>query len=457
MSSKKKGDANDYSRFDSIDDADVDVPEVKAGKGPKSLADCMAAALRLKDKGNEQFKANDCPAAKISYEDGLEALADHREAKALEALPAASSAELTAMLITLYNNLSMVSVKQENWYKAISYANHTLKLDALSVKALYRRGLAHARIGDIDEAKADLSKCLQLEPTNTAAKKELVDLARSSKEVSARQKTSFGGIFQKGSVYADKAKTAEAKAKQAEEALAKEKEDWIASNERRAAEGLEEQTMGEWRAANTVSDSDSDDEPASATAPTAPAPMPTPSVPRPIRKPSEDEYDEEDAKILAETKAKGYCYFRNEPGHHAPTDFTPQPVTAPAAAPAAKAAVADGSVWNTAGTWEERDMSEYFKQRLQTLKEHVKEVTATGDAQIVIARGKKRHLYDFSVDLLVQIGSHEGHLVYDVSAGSELDYSLKWSKGAGSAEDVAVLHGKVVDKIKGIVEEYCNM
>merc|ERR1711907_546611 len=68
---------------------------------------------------------------------------------------------------------------------------------------------------------------------------------------------------------------------------------------------------------------------------------------------------------------------------------------------------ASASVWNTAGTWEEKDMSADVKSRLTELCQSVctnaakiKDVkTIEGDAQIVIARGKKRHIYDYNIKL----------------------------------------------------------
>ena len=66
------------------------------------------------------------------------------------------------------------------------------------------------------------------------------------------------------------------------------------------------------------------------------------------------------------------------------------------------------STWNKAGTWEERDMSSFVKDKLNLIcnpttaeigadKVVVTSATSEGDAQIVLARSKKRHIYDFNV------------------------------------------------------------
>ena len=73
------------------------------------------------------------------------------------------------------------------------------------------------------------------------------------------------------------------------------------------------------------------------------------------------------------------------------------------------------SRWNAAGTWEERDMTDYVKGRLTSIcssalvQNELGKISVTsaktveGDAQIVIASSKKRHIYDFNVTLEFEI------------------------------------------------------
>jgi hypothetical protein len=71
------------------------------------------------------------------------------------------------------------------------------------------------------------------------------------------------------------------------------------------------------------------------------------------------------------------------------------------------------SVWNAAGTWEERDCSEWAKKKLKEMLTKVKfmlpssqgSVTVTtvrglqGDASITLTRGKKKYIYDYSAEI----------------------------------------------------------
>ncbi len=94
---------------------------------------------------------------------------------------------------------------------------------------------------------------------------------------------------------------------------------------------------------------------------------------------SELELDEEDAKIVAETKAKGYCYFRNSSDDAALIgDIRPTSITYSTSLDSAAAAAINNnnnnsssssglsaSSWNMAGTWEEKNTTTLVKDRLK--------------------------------------------------------------------------------------------
>eukprot|EP00048_Salpingoeca_helianthica_P019098 m.244227 g.244227 ORF g.244227 m.244227 type:complete len:145 (+) comp30204_c0_seq1:31-465(+) len=70
-----------------------------------------------------------------------------------------------------------------------------------------------------------------------------------------------------------------------------------------------------------------------------------------------------------------------------------------------------GSAWNAAGTFEERDTSKWMKQQLDTklvgLRREVEGVTVEttrvgrceGESRVLIVRGKKRAGFEYSLDL----------------------------------------------------------
>jgi activator of HSP90 ATPase len=71
------------------------------------------------------------------------------------------------------------------------------------------------------------------------------------------------------------------------------------------------------------------------------------------------------------------------------------------------------AVWNHAGTWEERSFTAWATERLQQLCGSVtfetpigqgafvvsRIIDIVGDASITLARGKRKHIYDFVINL----------------------------------------------------------
>merc|ERR1712113_1374528 len=70
---------------------------------------------------------------------------------------------ITALLISLNYNLSMVLYKQKNYDQSKSIATHIItKLDAKNSKAYYRRGLCYKQLTNYYSSKSDLYKAYQL-------------------------------------------------------------------------------------------------------------------------------------------------------------------------------------------------------------------------------------------------------------------------------------------------------
>ena len=64
------------------------------------------------------------------------------------------------------------------------------------VKALYRRGRAHAAVWDIQEAKDDLQKAAAMDPSlSKSVAKELKELEQRVKEKEQQEKASLRGMF----------------------------------------------------------------------------------------------------------------------------------------------------------------------------------------------------------------------------------------------------------------------
>ncbi|CAN0557235.1 unnamed protein product, partial [Ectocarpus sp. 12 AP-2014] len=198
-------------------------------------------AMGYKDKGNVCIAAGDSTGAAKHYERGIKivsTLGTDEQAKAL--------------LLSLRLNLALACTKEERYSDAASAATKVLEVDAANVKALFRRGVARARLGALEDAKSDLLAVVKADPRNGGAKKELKAVRDRLVEHRKKEKESYGGLFDKGPMYNDKeARRGSVERKKREaEALKRQKEEeeqWGKANEQRKADGKEEQTLEDWR------------------------------------------------------------------------------------------------------------------------------------------------------------------------------------------------------------------
>ena len=453
-----------------VDNGSLSDSSEEEEKRLESFPKDLSTATALKEAGNGAFKRSDFVAALARYDEGIQVLKPH-----------VANDEAKPMLASLYGNCSMVHTKNSAWSDVIASCGECLKLEGNNVKSLFRRGVAYKNVGALDDAKADLSRVLALDEANTAASKELSEVGRMLKEHKQKEKSTFSSMFAK-SMYADREQERAQKARREEDARLKDQDDWTKSKLDRRSKGLEEQTFEDWKKEQDEKKKADQERPPPAPAAEADRSSSSNKETKTKVKPStdsakdeEEEYDEEESKIIAETKAKGYCYFRNELSSEVKTligDITPKTLAAadtsgresdgslsqaPPAAGADDNKIVAASSWNTAGTWEEKEMTQEAKDRLTAfclearaavaggLMDDPQNLTSTldalssntaggaadssagallekleasmgsysarvtkaksitGDAQIVLARGKKRHIYDFNVELEFEV------------------------------------------------------
>lgn len=385
-----KSDANDYSRFNDIDDSDDEIDKTTKSDDKKlPLEESLARAASLKDNGNDAIKAGDYNLAKEKYEQGIKLLDDHKTL---------SSDIVISTLSSLHLNNALACLKIGVYKGAIDSANIVLKNDKNNVKAIYRRGCAYLNQHSFDEAKQDLTKVLELEPENVAAKKELVMLVKLRKEWKEKEKSSFSGFLNDKNLYVDKEKERIRKDRIKQEEEEKQMDIWTQSKLERRKMGLEEQTFDEWK--KEKEDLEKKDKEEQAKLEEERRKSEQPSPPKEIKKtPSvskettnDVELDEEDEKILKEAgNMKGYkivngkktTFFNNELDQMTKSligDIEPKKLEQVVeAAPVVSSVV--GSVWNKAGTFEEKEMSSFANDKI---KEYVGKSEASDDGDNVI-------------------------------------------------------------------------
>jgi len=386
----------------------------------------LVRAESCKESGNEYFKKQENAEAIKFYEKGIKIVGRHCN----DDIPLHDvKVKLISLLVSLQLNKAAAFNKLEDWKSSILSCDQSLALieknekiisDVVTwkVKACFRRGTAHSKSGNLESAKSDLVAALKLDRSNKGALKEYNLVKRKLSECKAAEKASFSNMFSKG-MYDDKEaarKRAALKAIEADRLLREQWneqvkdgstsfDDWCKENEekRLKAAQLEKEEeeeraklREEERRRKKAEQADDDDL----------------------------DLDEEDLKAIAETRKKGYCYFRTE---RSAKDLELIGSTTPVKIDTSNDALSTtgSSAWNANGTtWEEKDITvlakEKFHVHLHELKVeseiipgHNVEMTTSvsdvdGHAQLVVSRKKG------------------GAPVFDLSA--KLKWSLKYNE-----------------------------
>lgn len=98
-------------------------------------------------------------------------------------------------LLAAYLNLAMCYLKIHNYTEAQKNCDKALELDAKNEKGLFRRGQAYFGQKDFELAKVDFSKLLEIDPSNSAAKSQLVNCNIKMKEHHDEEKMKYKNMF----------------------------------------------------------------------------------------------------------------------------------------------------------------------------------------------------------------------------------------------------------------------
>lgn len=154
-------------------------------------------AEACKRKGTDLFKEKKYGKASKLYEDGAKYLYDNEEGEEVKE-------EDATLYVSCWSNSAMCNIKNKEWTNAISCCDKVLQVEGSNVKALYRRGLAKMNNGSLKEAKKDLLAAFKVDPKNKDIRKAIATLKESLANIKKKEKATFGGIFNKVSMYDDK-------------------------------------------------------------------------------------------------------------------------------------------------------------------------------------------------------------------------------------------------------------
>lgn len=303
----------------------------------------------------------------------------------------------------LYGNRSMCQLAMKLPVAALEDANKALELDSSYAKAYYRKAMAELELGNLAASYDALQENLKLAPTDKAV------LAQIAKVRDLRDKAGNSG------------------------------------------NGKTNSSSSVPVARNTVTSGTS----TRTLPPAAPSDVTPPVIPNLSPKPapvkSSTTVEKSSSTVIEESSVggsgsmKGYkitadgkktSYFNNDLDEKTKEligDIRPKKIDAPAPVAVAVASSTSSSAWNTAGTFEEKSVTPWAKENLQSCLEavnvHIPSVfphpaagaadasardvplahldifitlpkvkSVVGDASTVYNRGKKKYLYDFTVE-----------------------------------------------------------
>ncbi len=182
---------------DALGDAYEDFPEDEAGgAAPLSAEKVLEIATACKEFGNTAFKQGQAAVALDKYQKALRYLNGDYD---LDAAPASVSADVAKLRFTLNSNLAMAHFKHGNWSDARAAASSALDMagasEAERAKALYRRGLANAKLREEDDALADLEAAHKLAPADQAIKVQLGSVKDAIKARLQKEKKAYSKFF----------------------------------------------------------------------------------------------------------------------------------------------------------------------------------------------------------------------------------------------------------------------
>jgi len=160
----------------------------------KDKAAVSEAARVIKESGNHWFKQQDYSKAKRKYNKAIKYLEEY--ANQVDEVTEEVEEELgKALTLPILLNIAMVSLKLEDWDEVIENCNNVLDQDEANVKAYFRRGQANRGLKDLDGAKADLSKALELAPTDKGIQRELAAVKKEMDAYKAKEKKAYAKMF----------------------------------------------------------------------------------------------------------------------------------------------------------------------------------------------------------------------------------------------------------------------
>ncbi|EPY52562.1 cyclophilin family peptidyl-prolyl cis-trans isomerase Wis2 [Schizosaccharomyces cryophilus OY26] len=165
-------------------------------EGDKSETSIFKIATDLKKIGNTQFAQQNLDLAVAKWQKALRYLAEHPVRNDDSQQPDEFWKEYFSLKYSLYLNLALIALKQNNAKEAIRNSDIVVNADGSSVlekqKAYYRLGCAHSILKNYTEAEGFLLKA----GNDAGVTKKLAEVRQQKQDYKKRQQKAFSKMFQ---------------------------------------------------------------------------------------------------------------------------------------------------------------------------------------------------------------------------------------------------------------------
>lgn len=151
------------------------------------------ALPKYREEGNKLYQERDYDKAQCAYSKGLSII----ESLMLKEKPGdADWRRLDDMKKPFLLNLAQVKLNQGEFYECIKFTDEVLKREPDNLKALFRRAKAHAGVWNIQDARDDLTKCLEMDRTMSKTLAKCFQELKQREEIKNKEdRERFGRMF----------------------------------------------------------------------------------------------------------------------------------------------------------------------------------------------------------------------------------------------------------------------
>lgn len=170
---------------------------------PSDPEERLGAAQKQKEEGNDRFNQQAFADARACYE---------RAVHLTETPTAGLEERVRTIRLPVLCNLALCCLRMEpkQAFRALEACEEVLSVEPDHAKATYRKGKALVEMNELREAEYELTRACKLMPKDATVRKDLEQLRQRLKDMKAKEKATYDGLFHRSPGFASDARQATA-------------------------------------------------------------------------------------------------------------------------------------------------------------------------------------------------------------------------------------------------------